>query len=99
MVKPAPRHRKVVSINCAYCSGGSLFEVRDNLILLEVWCYFVQFLLNCLVEIGRFPGRQCVEYWKRVVDVCHKHGEQLIVQPWYYAGTNMNIIRHDQLMF
>jgi len=47
-VKPAPRHRKVVSVNCAYCSGGSLFEVRDNLIRLEVWCYFVQFLYNRL---------------------------------------------------
>ena len=50
IVKPAPRHRKVVSVNCAYCSGGSLFEVRDNRIRLEVWCYFVQFLYNRLDE-------------------------------------------------
>jgi len=33
-----------------YCSGESLFEVGDNLIRLEVWCYFVQFLYNHLDE-------------------------------------------------
>jgi len=32
---------KVVSVHCAYCSGGSLFEVRDNLIRLQVWCSFL----------------------------------------------------------
>ena len=41
IVKPAPRHRKVVSVHCVYCSGGSLFEVRDNLIRLQVWCSFL----------------------------------------------------------